>query len=110
MAGAGRAKLRLSRGFPGCLAYDVTPIKVVQEIGGSRHMAGAGRAKIGLSRGFPGCLAHDITPHKRWSEKLGITSYGRGTRETPAQADLRPTNFLQLLIEFETLSHSVGSQ
>ena len=32
LAGSGRAKLRLSRGFPGCLACDVIPYKSVVEI------------------------------------------------------------------------------
>ena len=30
--GAGRAKLRLSRGFPRCLAYDVIPYKLVDQL------------------------------------------------------------------------------
>jgi hypothetical protein len=43
--GAGRAKLRLSRGFPRCLACDVTPYGMVDQstelfMEGSRHKAG----------------------------------------------------------------------
>jgi hypothetical protein len=69
--GAGRAKLRLSRGLPRCLAYDVTPYGIGRPIDeGTRGVQiawqddaespGAGRAKLRLSRGFPRCLAHDV--------------------------------------------------
>ena len=71
--GAGRAKLRLSRGFPCCPAYDVTPYGIGRPIDKGIHgghaarqddagSPGAGRAKLRLSRGFPCCLAYDVTP------------------------------------------------
>ena len=74
LTGAGTAKLRLSRGFPRCLAHDVIPYGMVdlstkEFIWG--HAArqvdakspGAGRAKLRLSRGLKRYPAHDVIPY-----------------------------------------------
>jgi hypothetical protein len=70
----GRAKLRLSRGFPGCLPYDVTPQQPLPSAldGTNQHRLDAYatlalRVVVALVRGACGKCFSDIAPH---SEKL----------------------------------------
>jgi hypothetical protein len=71
--GAGRAKLRLSRGFPALPRLRRHPYRLVDKLTkefmevhaigqGDAKSPGAGRAKLRLSRGFPRCLDCDVTP------------------------------------------------
>jgi hypothetical protein len=70
--GAGRAKLRLSRGFPRGPAFEVSPQQ--KRVGGSAYRTtrpskrhgmtsrpGAGRVRLRLSRGFPRGLAFEVS-------------------------------------------------
>jgi hypothetical protein len=105
--GAGRAKLRLSRGFPRCLAHDVIPYRmgrpVDRAILGDHVTSGVTReapalvAKLRLSRGSPRCLAHDVIPYgmrraSRPSNSWGGTSQAGVTREAPVRAEPHPTS------------------
>ena len=101
-SGAGRAKLRLSRGFPCGLVYGITPYKIGRptdknSCGGrvarqdDTESPGAGRAKLRLSRGFPRGFAYGITPYKigRPTDKnfmWGVASQARMTWKAPVRA------------------------
>ena len=85
---AGRAKLRLSRGFPDCLVCDVTPCDVTpnaQSFESLTMCAATGILKQIMRRYLVG--QREIIER----EFVGLTLFGQGKREAPAQAELRPT-------------------
>ena len=99
-----RAKLRLSRGLPRCLAYDVIPCKICRPIGkgfhkGSHRKAGSrGKPRFGRSLTLPtrGRLANDVMPYKLVGQSAkisyGVISQGRMTRKAPVRTEPHPTN------------------
>jgi hypothetical protein len=116
--GAGRAKLRLSRGFQRCLAYDVTPQKQIvlaSVFDRERHASfealwAEGESPprnqsfpfpfcrvppSGLSRGRPShtklLISSGGVKIIEIERDAGFTLSGEATREAPAQAELRPT-------------------
>ena len=116
VAGLGRAKLRLSRGFPDCPACDVIPQKassrsfnptalwhanprrmgvMVTSVGDRSKGVHCVHPDISLGTGqLVNCIGrhcHAMSERRQSPRICGVTSWNRAQRKTPAQTELRPT-------------------